>query len=108
VPPFLVKVTAAYGPLMPSLHDLSGEPADGYETVAKLACNPDGRPRHWFVEQHSEFSPALLVLGRFYDVESSGQMAARVEAEALFEAELSRHGLPLPSDPVYTELAHRR
>lgn len=105
MPAFRVKITAAYGPLMPSLTDLSGEPPERYEQIAALANGSDARPHKWFIEQHDEFSPPLLVLGTYYDLDASGEWSARAQARGRFRAELSRRGLPLPHDPIHAELA---
>jgi hypothetical protein len=102
---FRVRVTASYGPVMPSLLDLSGEPPAGYERAAAFASGNNHRPRGWFVERHPEFSPALLILGTFYDIEAAGEWEARVRARARFADELSRRKLPLPHDPVRAEVA---
>jgi hypothetical protein len=37
----------------------------------------------WFVEEHTEFSPALLMVGAFFDVDAAGEWAARTEARAI-------------------------
>ncbi len=103
MPNFRLRVTASYGPVMPSLTDLSGSKPAGYETVARFVR--DGRPSGWFVEQDGEFSPALLVLGTFYDVEAAGEWAARAEAGARFRSELAARGLPAPVQGVYAEPA---
>jgi hypothetical protein len=103
VPLFRVKVTASYGPLTPSLVDLSGKPPPGYDLVAGFISN--GRPRGWFVEQNPEFSPPLLVVGAYYDVEASAEWPARAQARGRFAGELKKHGLPMPPQPIYAELA---
>ena len=59
---FQVKVTAAYGPLMPSLADLKGQPPPGYRKVVAFARKAQ-HPSNWFVEEHSEFTPTLVILG---------------------------------------------
>jgi hypothetical protein len=102
--PFRVKVTAAYGPLMPSLSDLRGTAPAGYRTVAAFARQSQ-HPPNWFIEEHQEFRPPLLILGAYYDVEAVGEWDARAEARARFERELSRLKLPRPADPVHAELA---
>ena len=66
---FRIKVTAAYGPLMPSLADLSGQPPAGYRVVAAFAREAQ-HPPDWFVEEHDEFTPALVILGAYYDVDA--------------------------------------
>jgi hypothetical protein len=101
---FRVRVTASYGPSMPSLADLSGDPPAGYEQVAAFASVANRRPRGWFVEQHAEFSPPLLIVGAFYDIEAAGEWEARVAARARFAEQLSRRKLPLPPDPVSAEV----
>ena len=102
--PFRVKVTAAYGPSMPSLSDLRGPPPAGYRTVAAFA-RQNQHPPNWFIEEHDEFTPALVILGAYYDVEAVGEWDARAEARARFERELARLKLPRPADPVHAELA---
>lgn len=103
MPNFRVRVTASYGPVMPSLSDLTGTPPAGYKTVATFVRND--RPSGWFVEQDQDFSPPLLVLGTFYEVNAAGEWAAGVEAGARFRAELAAHGLPAPAQGVYAEPA---
>ncbi len=102
--PFRIKVTAAYGPLMPSLADLSGQPPAGYRVVAAFAREAQ-HPPDWFVEEHDEFTPTLVILGAYYDVDAIGHWDARVEAKMRFKAELARLKLPLPADPLHAELA---
>lgn len=102
--PFRVKVTAAYGPLMPSLADLKGQPPVGYRKVAAFARR-DQHPPNWFVQEHDEFTPPLVIVGAYYDVELPGEWDARAEARTRFEAELARQRLPLPPDPVHAEIA---
>ena len=88
---------------MPSLTDLSGAPPPGYEAVARLVS--DGRPPGWFVEQQNEFSPPLLVIGTFYDIEAGGEWAARAQAAARFRGELDALGLPFGTDAIYAQVA---
>jgi hypothetical protein len=102
--PFRVKVTAAYGPLMPSLADLRGQPPAGYRKVVAFARTAE-HPPNWFVQEHDEFTPPLVIVGAYYDVEALGAWDARAEARARFEAELARHQLPLPPDPIHSEIA---
>lgn len=91
---------------MPSLADLSGEPPAGYEQAAALAMGENHRPASWFAEQHAEFSPPLVILGTFYDVEAAGEWEAGVWARARFADELSRFKLPLPPDAVRAEVTN--
>jgi hypothetical protein len=76
----------------------------GYEKVAALAFGHNHRPPAWFLEEHAEFSPPLLILGTFYEIEATGEWEARVGARARFATELTRHKLPLPPDSVRAEL----
>ena len=103
MPTFRIRVSAPYGPLMPSLADLRGEPPDGYERVRVFVGN--GRPRGWFVDAYPEFSPTLLVLGTVYEVDAAGEWTAGLLAMARFVRELTAHGLPLPPNPVRAEIA---
>lgn len=60
---------------MPSLATLSGEPLpDGYDAVEAFATND--RPYGWSVEEDPQFTPALLILRRFYEV-STGTTGRR-------------------------------
>lgn len=102
LPTFRVKVTASYGPIMPSLADLTGEPPAGYDAVRAFAGN--GRPRGWFVDEHDEFSPTLVILGTVYDLDADGEWPAQLEAKTRFAAELARHGIPLPALPIHAEI----
>jgi hypothetical protein len=102
--PFRIKVTAAYGPLMPSLSDLKGQPPAGYRKVATFARKTQ-HPPNWFIEEHDEFTPPLVILGAYYDVDAVGEWDARAEAKARFRAELAGHKLPKPPDPIHAELA---
>ncbi len=101
---FRVRVIATYGPVLPSLADLSGEPPPGYGKAAAFASGDNHRPAGWFVERHDEFSPPLLILGTHYDLEACGEWEARVSARTRFAEELSRRELPLPPDPVHAEV----
>ena len=102
--PFRVKVTAAYGPMMPSLADLKGQPPIGYRKVAAFA-RAEHHPPNWFVQEHGEFTPPLVIVGAYYDVEALSEWGARAEARARFVAELARQKLPPPADPVHSEIA---
>ena len=74
--------------------------------IARSGVRPQGpAPVNWFVEEHSEFTPTLVILGAYYDIDAIGYWDARVEAKMRFKAELARFGLPLPADPVHAELA---
>ena len=42
ITPLRVRVTATYGPVMPSLADLTGQPPEGYEKVVKFIRTPGG------------------------------------------------------------------
>jgi hypothetical protein len=89
---------------MPSLVDLCGDPPPGYEKVQAFVSN--GRPRGWFVQQHNEFSPTLLILGTVYEIEASGERTAGSQAIGEFVRQLGSHGLPLPPNPVRAEPAN--
>jgi hypothetical protein len=80
--PLRVRVTAAYGPIMPSLADLSGPAPAGYERVAALVRKPRGRPRGWCIEKYDDFSPELLILGTYYEIEATTELDARARAAA--------------------------
>ena len=74
---------------MPSLSDLRGPPPVGYRKVLAFA-RQDQHPPNWFIEEHDEFTPALVILGAYYDVEAVGEWDARAEARARFERELAQ------------------
>jgi len=103
VPLFRIRVTATYGPVMPRLSDLSGEPLAGYKRLSEFVHN--GRPRGWFLDKYSEFSPPLLILGTFYEIEAATEWVALTQARARFAAELESHKLPPPPQAMDSELA---
>ena len=47
ITPLRVRVTATYGPVMPSLGDLTGEPPEGYEKVVAFIRAPGACPSNW-------------------------------------------------------------
>jgi hypothetical protein len=75
-----------------------------YESATAFA-DSNQRPASWFVERYDEFSPPLLVIGTYYDIEARGPREALAEARCRFQSELTQHKMPLPFDPVYAELA---
>jgi hypothetical protein len=89
---------------MPALADLTGMPPAGYERVVAFVRDPGDYPSNWFIQEHDEFSPALLIIGGYYDVEAATEWDARAQAARRFARDLSRHGLPLPPDPIHAEL----
>ena len=95
--PLRVRVTASYGRIRPSLRDLSGPPPPGYARVAALVKTPRALPSSWFIQPDDEFSPPLLILGTFYEVEATTELDARAKAAARFAKELNKHRLPLPA-----------
>ena len=102
--PIRVRVTASYGPIMPSLKDLSGRAPPGYERVAATLQTPSALPSSWFVQTDDEFSPPLLILGTVYEVEATTELDARGRAAARFAKELTKQKLPLPAGPIHAEL----
>ena len=105
--PLRVRVTATYGPIMPSLTDPSGPPAPGYERVAAVVKTPGVLPSSWFIQADDKFSPPLLTLGTFYELEATTVLDARAKAAARFAKELTKHKLPLPAGQIHAERADR-
>lgn len=103
--PLRVRVTASYGRIRPSLRDLSGPPPPGYARVAALVKTPRALPSSWFIQPDDEFSPPLLILGTFYEVEATTELDARAKAAARFAKELNKHKLPLPPGQIHAKLA---
>ena len=105
ITPLRVRVTATYGPVMPSLADLTGQPPEGYEKLVKFIRTPGALPSDWFVHEDAEFSPPLLILGTYYEIEAVTELDARTQAASRFASDLSRHKLPRPHDPINAEIA---
>jgi hypothetical protein len=105
ITPLRVRVTATYGPVMPALGDLTGEPPEGYEKVVAFIKDPGARPSNWFVHEEAEFSPPLVILGTYYEIEAVTEWDARTQAASRFASDLSRLKLPRPTDPIHTEIA---
>jgi hypothetical protein len=101
---FRVRVKAAYGPEMPSLDDLAGPPAEGYDSIVRFARDEGGRPTGWFVKQDSQFTPPLLILSRFYEIEAATAWVALNEARERFSGELFAQELPHPPEPIEAEV----
>lgn len=53
IKPLRVRVTATFGPVMPSLPDLTGQPPEGYDKVVAFTKTPGACPAHWFVQEHA-------------------------------------------------------
>ena len=104
ITPLRVRVTATYGPVMPSLGDLTGEPPEGYEKVVAFIRAPGACPSNWFVHEDPEFSPPLLIVGAYYEIEAVTEWDARTQAASRFASDLSRLKLPRPPDPIHTEM----
>jgi hypothetical protein len=107
IAPSRVRVTATYGPVMPSLGDLTGEPPAGYQKVVAFIRTPGACPSDWFVHEDAEFTPPLLILGTYYEIDAVTESDARTQATSRFASDLSRLKLPRPPDPIHSEIADR-
>ena len=79
--------------------------ARGYEKLVKFIRTPGALPSDWFVHEDAEFSPPLLILGTYYEIEAVTELDARTQAASRFASDLSRHKLPRPHDPINAEIA---
>lgn len=52
------------------LGDLTGEPPPGYQKVVAFIRTPGTCPSDWFVHEDAEFTPRLLILGTYYEIDA--------------------------------------